>query len=72
MATTKTPQTPRGRKTETRRETFLTDFAIAALPPEERRRAALAVCARCETTDEARELLAALGLLEDKALRGAA
>jgi hypothetical protein len=32
----------------------------------------LAVCARSESAAEARELLEALGLLEDTALRGAA
>lgn len=72
MTRTKTAQSARVRRTETRRETLLTDFAIVALPPEDRRRAALAVCARSGTADEARELLAALGLLEDTALRGAA
>jgi hypothetical protein len=72
MTTTSTAQHSRGRKSETRRETLLTDFAITPVAPEERRRAALAVCARSETADEARELLEALGLLDDKSLRGAA
>lgn len=72
MTTTQSTQRARGRKSETRRETLLTDFAITPVPPEERRRAALAVCARSETVDDARELLEALGLLDDKALRGAA
>jgi hypothetical protein len=68
----RTPQTARGRKSETRRETLLTDFAIAAVPPAERRRAALAVCARSASAAEAREMLEALGLLDDQALSGAA
>jgi hypothetical protein len=51
---------------------LLTDFTLAPLSPEERRRAALTVCRSSETVDEARELLSALGLLDDSAIRGAA
>ncbi|HEX3897532.1 MAG TPA: hypothetical protein VHW74_00050 [Mycobacteriales bacterium] len=57
---------------EPRRETLLTDFTLAPLSPEEKRRAALTVCQGSETVAEARELLSALGLLEDSAIRGAA
>jgi hypothetical protein len=60
------------RSTEPRRETLLTDFTLALLTPEERRRAALTVCRSSETAEEARELLSALGLLDDEAIRGAA
>ena len=60
-----------GKSGESRRETLLTDFAIAALSATERRQAALAVCRRSANVEEARELLSALGLL-DAALRGAA
>jgi hypothetical protein len=72
MTTTSTAQHSRGRKSETRRETLLTDFAITPVAPEERRRAALAVCAWSATADEAREVLGALGLLGDQTLSGAA
>jgi hypothetical protein len=72
MTTTPTAPRSRRRNSETRRETLLTDFALAPIAPDERRKAALAVCARSETADEARELLSALGLLDDAALRGAA
>jgi hypothetical protein len=68
--TTRSPH--RGKSGESRRETLLTDFALAPLSPEDRRKAALAVCQRSETVAEARELLSALGLLDDVALRGAA
>lgn len=64
--------TQRGTSSESRRETLLTDFAITPLSPDDRRRAALAVCCRSATADEARVLLSALGLLDDVALRGAA
>jgi hypothetical protein len=60
------------RSGEPRRETLLTDFTLAPLSAEERRRAALTVCRSSETADEARELLSALGLLDDSAIRGAA
>ncbi len=68
--TTRSPQ--RGKPGDTRRETLLTDFALAPLSAEQRRKAALAVCQRVGTAAEARELLSALGLLDDVALRGAA
>lgn len=68
--TTRTARTERSG--EPRRETLLTDFTLSPLSPEERRRAALTVCRSSETVDEARELLSALGLLEDDAIRGAA
>jgi hypothetical protein len=65
--------TTRGHKpTEPRRESLLSDFALAPLSAEERRRAALAVCNRATSADEARELLDALGLLDLAILRGAA
>lgn len=64
--TTRTVRTER--TGEPRRETLLTDFTLATLSPEERRRAALAVCRSSETADEARELLSALGLLDDPAI----
>jgi hypothetical protein len=57
---------------EPRRETLLTDFTLVPLSPDERRRAALTVCRSSETVEEARELLSALGLLDDAAIRGAA
>ncbi|HEX3706360.1 MAG TPA: hypothetical protein VHV76_06985 [Mycobacteriales bacterium] len=60
------------RSGEPRRETLLTDFTLMPLSPGERRRAALTVCQSSETADEARELLSALGLLDDDAIRGAA
>jgi len=69
MATRRTSQ--HGKSGESRRETLLTDFAIAPLSAAERRQAALAVCRRSANVEEARELLSALGLL-DTALRGAA
>jgi hypothetical protein len=68
--TTRTARTERSG--EPRRETLLTDFTLAPLSVEERRRAALTVCRSSETVDEARELLSALGLLDDEAIRGAA
>jgi hypothetical protein len=68
--TTRTARTERSG--EPRRETLLTDFTLVQLTAEERRRAALTVCHRSETVDEARELLSALGLLDDEAIRGAA
>jgi hypothetical protein len=70
MTTTRTTRPERSG--EPRRETLLTDFTLAPLSPEERRRAALTVCRSSETVDEARELLSALGLLDDAAIRGAA
>jgi hypothetical protein len=60
------------RSGEPRRETLLTDFTLVPLSAQERRRAALTVCRSSETVDEARELLSALGLLDDEAIRGAA
>jgi hypothetical protein len=71
--TTTTTRTPRRTKpAEPRRESLLTDFALAPISPDERRSAALAVCDRSDTVDEARELLEALGLLDQTILRGAA
>jgi hypothetical protein len=70
---TTTTRTPRRTKpAEPRRESLLTDFALTPISPEERRRAALAVCHRATSADEARELLDALGLLDRAMLRGAA
>jgi hypothetical protein len=66
---TRTPR--RAKPAEPRRESLLTDFTLAPVSREERRRAALAVCHRSATADEARELLDALGLL-DTSMRGAA
>ncbi|HWB67124.1 MAG TPA: hypothetical protein VG708_09895 [Mycobacteriales bacterium] len=57
---------------EPRREPLLMDFAVTPVSPADRRRAALAVCARSANADEARGLLEALGLLDDRAVRGAA
>jgi hypothetical protein len=48
---------------------MLSDFTLAPVTPAERRRAALAVCHRCTDATEARELLDALGLLSDPAMR---
>ena len=67
---TQTARSERGG--ESRRETLLADFTLSPLSPGERRRAALTVCRSSETVDEARELLSALGLLDDDAIRGAA
>lgn len=68
--TTRTARTEKSG--EPRRETLLTDFTLVPLSPQQRRRAALTVCRSSETVDEARELLSALGLLDDEAIRGAA
>jgi hypothetical protein len=68
--TTRTPR--RSKPAESRRESLLADFAIIQIPAEERRRAALAVCHRAASAEEARELLEALGLLDHDMLRGAA
>jgi hypothetical protein len=57
---------------EPRRESLLTDFTLTPVPEQDRRRAALAICDRASSVEEARELLAALGLLDDKAVRRAA
>jgi hypothetical protein len=70
---TTTTRTPGRTKTaEPRRESLLADFTLTPIAPEERRRAALAVCHQSATADEARELLEALGLLDATMLRGAA
>jgi hypothetical protein len=70
---TTTTRTPRRTKpAEPRRESLLTDFALTPISSEEKRRAALAVCHRATSADEARELLEALGLLDRAMLRGAA
>jgi hypothetical protein len=70
---TTTTRTPRGSKgAETRRESLLADFTLVPISAEERHSAALAVCERAATTDEARELLDALGLLDRTLMRGAA
>jgi hypothetical protein len=70
--TTTTQNARRGKAAEPRRESLLTDFALVPVSTAERRRAALAVCARSETPAEARELLDALGLLDAAVLKGAA
>jgi hypothetical protein len=70
MTTTSTSR--RGKSAEPRRESLLADFALTPVSPEERRRAALAVCRRSSTAEEARELLDALGLLDATMARGAA
>lgn len=70
--TTTTQSTRRGKAAEPRRESLLADFALVPISAEERRRAALAVCDRAETKDEARDLLEALGLLDVAILKGAA
>ena len=67
-----TTQASRPRTAEPRREMLLTDFTLAPVSDEDKRRAAVAVCARCADAAEARELLEALGLLDDAALRRAA
>ncbi|HTW21208.1 MAG TPA: hypothetical protein VME70_13465 [Mycobacteriales bacterium] len=69
--TTTTRTNRRAKPAETRRESLLADFTVTPIPPEVRRRAALAVCHRASTVEEARELLDALGLL-DVTLQGAA
>jgi hypothetical protein len=68
MTTTRTSQRTGA---EPRRESLLADFTLAPITADERHRAALAVCDRSDNADEARELLEALGLL-DQSLRGAA
>jgi len=70
---TTTTRTPRREKpAETRRESLLADFTVTPISPTDRRRAALAVCHRATTAEEARELLDALGLLDVTLMRGAA
>jgi hypothetical protein len=64
--------TTRKSATEPRRESLLTDFTLTQIPEQDRRRAALAICDRASSAAEARELLEALGLLEDTAIRRAA
>jgi hypothetical protein len=64
--------TTRKSATEPRRESLLTDFTVTPIPEQDRRRAALAICDRASSVEEARELLEALGLLEDTAIRRAA
>jgi len=66
MTTSRTTQ--RGKSGEPRRETLLTDFTLVPLSPTDRRQAALAVCEQSADAEEARELLSALGLLDDLAL----
>jgi hypothetical protein len=70
--TTTTQSVRRGKSAEPRRESLLTDFALVPISAEERRLAALAVCARAETKEEARDLLETLGLLDAAILKGAA
>jgi hypothetical protein len=70
--TTTTRTQRRTKPVEPRRESLLADFALTPVSPEERRRAALAICHRAASADEARELLEALGLLDRTMLRGAA
>jgi len=60
MTTMTSSRSPR---TEPRRESLLTDFTLAPVSADERRRASLAVCARSADAAEARELLEALGLI---------
>lgn len=62
----------RGKAVEPRRESLLADFAVVPVSAAERRRAALAVCARAESAAEAHDLLEALGLLDASILKGAA
>lgn len=69
---TTTTQSRRGKAAEPRRESLLADFTLVPASPEERRLAALAVCARSSSPGEARELLEALGLLDSSILKGAA
>jgi hypothetical protein len=69
--TPRTSAAARGKPAEPRREALLTDFSVTPTTPQERRRAALAVCDRAGGAAEAHELLEALGLL-DRALRSAA
>jgi hypothetical protein len=70
---TTTDPTPRTNRTaEPRRESLLADFTLAPISAAERRQAAIAVCERAETADDARELLEALGLLDVTILKGAA
>jgi hypothetical protein len=64
--------TTRRAPAEPRRESLLADFTLTPIPEQDRRRAALAICDRSSSVEEARELLEALGLLDDKALRRAA
>jgi hypothetical protein len=52
------------------RDRLLADLSVVEPTPEQRRRAALAVCHFNPDTDEAREMLDALGLLGDEALHG--
>jgi hypothetical protein len=68
--TTRTPR--RAKAVEPRRESLLTDFTVTPMSAEDRRRAAIAVCRRSASVEEARELLEALGLLDVAMLRGAA
>jgi hypothetical protein len=73
LSMTTSSRSPRtGKPAETRRESLLTDFALSPMSADERRRAAIAVCDRAASTEEARELLEALGLLDASILRGAA
>jgi hypothetical protein len=51
---------------------LLTDFAVTPVSADQRRRAAIAVCDRAASAEEAHELLDALGLLDVEMLRGAA
>jgi hypothetical protein len=70
--TTKTRNSRRTKPAEGRRETMLADFTVVPVSAEDRHRAALAVCHRSATVEEARELLDALGLLESEKVAGAA
>jgi hypothetical protein len=70
--TTTTRKPRRTKPAEPRREALLADFALSPISPEERRKAALAVCHRAASVEEAREMLDALGLLDREILRGAA
>jgi hypothetical protein len=70
--TTKPRTSRRTKPAESRRESLLADFTLAPVSAEERHRAAIAVCDRSATVDEARELLEALGLLPRESVQGAA
>lgn len=53
------------------RDRLLADLSVVEPTPEQRRRAALAVCRFNTDPAEAREMLDALGLLDDDAIRSA-
>jgi hypothetical protein len=72
MTTTSDGRTGQPAGTEKRRvsrDRLLADLTVVEPSPAERRRAAVAVCHFNPDRDEARELLEALGLLDDAAIR---